>query len=166
MTRGKPYSVPFRQKMVERMTGRYAVNTVELAKETGVPQQNLSRWRQQAHSVPEVAAKRSKAPKGGRSVEQKAALLMEAAKLSGEELAELLAREGVLLSELESWRIALGDGVKASKAVIDRVRELERELARKEKALAEAAALLILKKKLTPLLWAEEDDDTDEGNDK
>lgn len=165
MTRGKPYSVPFRQEMVERMTGRYAVNTVQLAKETGVPQQNLSRWRLQAHSVPDVAAKRGKTKQGARSVEQKASLLMEAAKLSGEELAKLLAREGVLLSELEEWRIALGDGAKASKAAIARVRELERELARKEKALAEAAALLILKKKLAPLLEAE-DDDTDEENDK
>jgi hypothetical protein len=42
---------------------------------------------------------------------------------------------------------------------------LERELARKEKALAEAAALLILKKKLQSALGAE-DDDTDEENEK
>jgi transposase len=42
-----------------------------------------------------------------------------------------------------------------------RIRALERELARKEKALAEAAALLVLKKNLQPL---EEDEDvnTDE----
>ena len=47
----------------------------------------------------------------------------------------------------------------------NRIRALERELARKEKALAEAAALLILKKK-TPDLFGDEDDDTDEGNEK
>jgi hypothetical protein len=42
-----------------------------------------------------------------------------------------------------------------------RIRTLERELARKEKALSEAAALLVLKKTSKPL-EADEDDDTDE----
>ena len=42
---------------------------------------------------------------------------------------------------------------------------LERELARKEKALAEAAALLVLKKKLDHL-QEDEDDDTDEGSEQ
>ncbi len=36
-----------------------------------------------------------------------------------------------------------------------RVKELERELRRKEKALAEAAALLVLEKKLQALGWDE-----------
>ncbi len=40
-----------------------------------------------------------------------------------------------------------------------RIRELERELGRKEKALAEAAALLVLQKKARAL-WGDEDDDT------
>jgi hypothetical protein len=42
----------------------------------------------------------------------------------------------------------------------------ERELARKEKALAEAAALLVLKKKVETLYGEGEDDDTDEENEK
>ena len=46
-----------------------------------------------------------------------------------------------------------------------RVRELERELNRKEKALAEAAALLVLKKK-AQAIWGDEDDDTDPRNDE
>jgi hypothetical protein len=41
-----------------------------------------------------------------------------------------------------------------------RVRELEKELRRKEKALAETAALLVLKKKLDAM-WGDEDDDTE-----
>ncbi len=40
-----------------------------------------------------------------------------------------------------------------------RVRALERELARKDKALAELAALVALKKKLE-LLWGDEDEST------
>jgi len=41
-----------------------------------------------------------------------------------------------------------------------RILELERELRRKDKALAEAAALLILEKKLQAI-WGDGDDDTD-----
>ena len=163
----RPYSLAFRQKMIERMTGRDAVSALQLSKETGIRQQNLSRWLFEARSVPEVAAKRSKklGRRPGRSVEEKARLVMESAKLSGEQLTAYLAREGVHLAELEQWRVALDVGAKPSKATSDRIRELERELARKEKALAETAALLVLKKKLHSL-WGDEDDDTDEENDK
>ena len=41
-----------------------------------------------------------------------------------------------------------------------RVRELEKELRRKDAALAETAALLVLKKK-AQAIWGDEDDDTD-----
>jgi hypothetical protein len=44
-----------------------------------------------------------------------------------------------------------------TKADRKRIRELERELHRKEKALAEAAALLVLRKKLHAL-WGEDGD--------
>jgi transposase len=40
-----------------------------------------------------------------------------------------------------------------------RIKKLERELRRKEKALAEAAALLVLQKKVQAI-WGDEDDDT------
>ena len=73
-------------------------------------------------------------------------MLSEASKLSGSQLTAMLQREGLLLAELEQWRLALGED-KASVATTKRIRKLERELARKEKALAEAAALLVLKKK-------------------
>jgi len=45
-----------------------------------------------------------------------------------------------------------------------RIRELERQLRRKEKALAEAAALLVLKKKFEAV-FADEEDDTEPRSD-
>ena len=44
--------------------------------------------------------------------------------------------------------------------VLGRIKELERELRRKDKALAETAALLVLKKKVQAI-WGDEDDDTE-----
>jgi len=100
------------------------------------------------------------------TVEQKARVLADAAKLDGEELTAYLDREGVRLAEYEQWRMALDEGGGASAATNKRIRQLERELARKEKALAEAAALLVLKKKVEALYGEDEDDDTNGANEK
>ena len=47
----------FKQKMVQRLTGNSAVSASQLARETGVRQQNLSRWLQDARSLPIMAKK-------------------------------------------------------------------------------------------------------------
>jgi hypothetical protein len=74
--------------------------------------------------------------------------------------------------QLEEWRAVALAGfkskseVKKDKAADARhIRQLERELVRKDKALAEAAALLVLQKKVQAI-WGDADDDTDEKKDK
>ena len=93
-------------------------------------------------------------------------ILAATAELDGEQLTAYLAREDVTLAELERWRSALHEDGNPSLATTKRIKQLERELARKDKALAEAAALLILKKKLEDYYSAEEDESTDEENEK
>jgi len=161
----KPFSVAFKQKMVQRLTGKHAMSASELARETGVRQQNLSRWLQEARSLPLMADKPKPALREW-TVEQKARVLAEASKLNGEELTAYLKREAVKFAEYEQWRIALDEGGAASAATNKRIRQLERELARKEKALAEAAALLVLKKKVETLYGEDEGDDTTGENEK
>jgi transposase-like protein len=160
----KPFSVAFKQKMVQRLTGRNAVSALQLSQETGVTQQSLSRWLQEARSLP-VMADQPK-PLRNWSVEQKARVLADASQLDGEELTAFLEREGVKRAEYEQWRLALDEGGAASTSTSKRIRQLERELARKEKALAEAAALLILKKKVDILFGEDEDDDTPGQNER
>jgi transposase len=146
----KPFSVAFKQKMVQRLTGKDATSATQLARETGVHQQNLSRWLQEAHSLPLMADHPK--PVHMWTIEQKVRVLAGASQLDGEELATYLAREGVKRAEYEQWRLALDEGGAASTSTSKRIRQLERELDRKEKALAEAAALLVLKKKWTPCM--------------
>lgn len=160
----KPFSVAFKQKMVQRLTGNNAVSASQLARQTGVRQQNLSRWLQEARSLPIMADKPNPVVREW-TVERKARVLAEASHLDGEALGAYLEREGVKLAEYEQWRIALDEGGRASAATNKRIRQLERELARKEKALAEAAALLVLKKKVETLYQQEEDEDDDTGRD-
>jgi hypothetical protein len=161
----KPFSVAFKQKMVQRLTGKNAVSASQLAREMGIRQQSLSRWLEEARSLP-IMPSRPRSLVRDWTVEQKARVLAEAAKLDGEELTTYLEREGVKLPEYEQWRLALDEGGGASAATNKRIRQLERELARKEKALAEAAALLVLKKKVATLYGEDEDDDTNGQNAK
>jgi transposase len=156
----RPYSMAFKQKMVQRLTGKNAVSATQLSKETGVRQQSLSRWLQEARSLPLVSEEPK--PTQARSVSDKARILAEAAELAGDQLAAYLERAGVKLADYERWRQALEEGGQAAIATSRRIRSLERELARKEKALAEAAALLVLKKKVESLYGEDEDDGTDE----
>ena len=138
-----------------RLTGTDAVSARQLSVETGLRQQTLSRWLQDASSLPVMPVKR---PRRDWSIENKIRILAKASALTGAELTDFLQREGVLQAEYEQWRLALSEEGRASLATTKRIRALERELARKEKALAEAATLLVLKKKLQPL---EEDEDVD-----
>jgi transposase-like protein len=98
---------------------------------------------------------------------EKLQLVMEATKLSQEELGAFLRRHGLHEAQFEEWRQAALDALQKPKKrkpgksqEAKKIKELERELARKDKALAEVTALLALKKKLDALLGGEDDDTT------
>lgn len=171
------YSEAFRRKMVQRMTGPHAWSASALATEIGVPQPTLSRWLRDASTVRDMTPSdptkpTSQAPPRRRpedwSAEEKLRAVLEASALSSEALGAFLRREGLHEAQLAAWREAVSQALaeqkpgKSKKPSVEarRVRELERELARKDKALAEAAALLVLQKKMNAYYGAA-DDDTD-----
>jgi hypothetical protein len=111
----------------------------------------------------EQSDKRSAVPARARTGAEKLAVVVRAEGLEGEELGEFLRREGVHLEELEQWRELAQQALQGEAkrlAPSKELRKLKAELARKEKALAETAALLVLKKKVAEI-WGDEDDDTD-----
>ena len=90
--------------------------------------------------------------------------MTEADALSEEELGVFLRRRGLHRAHLRQWREQIVAGLKAPRSKkaspeARRIRELEHELQRKDKALAETAALLVLKKKVHQI-WGDEDGDT------
>jgi len=116
----------------------------------------------------------SKKKKSGRSRKserwsptEKLRIIEEAAGLKDEELGAFMRREGLHDSDLAEMRAAALEGLepkvvkRGPSAEEKRIATLERELRRKEKALAEAAALLVLQKKFQALM-EEEGDDTDD----
>ena len=156
----KSYSPAYREKLVRRMQGANAVSAGTLSRETGVTQSSLSRWLREARGL-DMANRREKSRTGRKkSLADKVRIMGAAETLAGPDLGAYLRSEGVYPEELMGWREALGEG-SVERSAQRRIRELERDLRRKEKALAEAAALLILKKKAIQFgLLEVEDDDT------
>jgi len=156
------YPVAYKAELVARMLKPGGPSAQALSAETGVPHQRLSDWRRDAHKLP-LMAKKSKANEW--SVADKARIVAKAEELPDEELGAFLRTEGVHPDQLEMWQKALGDGYDQDRATKSYILKLKREIRRKDKALAEAAALVILKKK-ADLIWGVEDDDTNENPEK
>lgn len=163
--------------MLRRMVGPSAQSAFGLSKEVGVSQGTLSRWLRDSLGEMGESGQGRKSKQGQRDPVEQAELVVEANKLEGEELGAFLRQHGLHESDLEQMRAWLRErldpavarqekkaSLKTKKADDKRIRKLEREIRRKDKALAEAAALLIFQKKIQAL-WADADDDTDRSND-
>ena len=167
------HSATFKSRMVSKMIGPHAMSANALSAEVGIGQPTLSRWLREARTVSGMAKKPSRSKQRVRpqrpqdwSWEAKLRVVAESRHLDDEELGAFLRKEGLHQAQLDEWsetaRLSLSvrKGSKKTSAEAKRIRALERELRRKEKALAETAALLVLQKKVRAI-WGDEDDDTD-----
>jgi transposase-like protein len=176
------YTESIKARMIKRMTGPNALSANALAKEVGISQNTLSRWLRTAGTVTPVNSGKGKkvrsSKKAGRrsqdwTMQDKLRIVLEAEALSDAELGMRLRREGLHSEQLDQWReaaaAALGKpaarkrGKPGPTPEQKRIKDLERQLRHKEKALAEAAALLVLKKKFETL-FGDEDNDTEPGS--
>jgi len=175
-----PYSQMFKNKMIQKMTGPDAISATALSKQIDVPQATLSKWLRKAgidssyvypNSPDGIMPKIPKTPNGW-SAEEKLKAVLKTASLADEQLGAFLRKEGIHETHLEQWRMQMLGGLgkrshagKPSRcnADIKRIRSLEKELRRKDKALAETAALLVLKKKVREI-WGDEDENTTRKN--
>lgn len=134
----------------------------------GGREMSLSNWRKQLSSEGSAVSE-NKSLAENWSAETKFAVVLEAAGLSEIDLGEYCRRKGLYPEQITAWRQACINGQKADKAQQKedreqsrkdkkRIQELERELRRKDKALAEAAALLVLRKKLNAY-WGLDNED-------
>ena len=175
-----PYSQMFKHKVIKKMIGPNAISATALSKQVDVPQSTLSTWLRKAGinssnvypnrpngNMPMV----SKTPNDW-SAEEKLKAVLEASSLSDEQLGAFLRSKGIHETHLEQWRTLMLGGLDNGRAArkpprrnldVKRIRSLEKELRRKDKALAETAALLVLKKKVHQI-WGDEDDNTARSN--
>lgn len=162
------YSDELKQAVLKRMLPPESRSVAELARETGITETTLYTWRKVARRAGAVM------PGGGKRKAQdwdsaaKFAVVLETASLSEEALAAYCRSKGLFVEQVRVWRAACeqanarqevdaATSAQRHKADKRRIKELERELHRKEKALAEAAALLVLAKKYRALPQQDED---------
>ena len=147
------YGQAFRNRVVARLLPPESAEVGVVAKEIGVSVQTLERWREEVQSMPA----RGRAWTAGGRLEAviTAAAMDEAGKSAW------CREHGVYLAELDKWRtsataaLAEPEEARASPQATrqdkKRIKELERELLRKDRALAETAALLVLSKKVAAI---------------
>jgi transposase-like protein len=139
----------------------------QLSQAEGISEATLHKWRAEARGKGQLLPDADAGPEGWSS-RDKFATVLEAAALNEADLAEYCRKRGLYPAQVAAWRVACeqaNDWDRASTARLShatreekkRVKDLERELARKDRALAETAALLVLRKK-AQAIWGDGED--------
>ena len=169
------YSPELKEALLRRMLPPNNESISKIAKEEGLSEQTLRNWRDKARKDG-YAAPGTDATADDWSTQDKFLTVVETAGLSETELAEYARKKGLYVEQIKDWKDACmnaNGGIAKEAARLKNFdceycgefeesqkerKKLERELQRKEKALAETAALLVLSKKANAI-WGEPEDD-------
>jgi transposase-like protein len=158
------YSEEFRASIAARLLPPNNARVADIVKETGVPKDTLYDWRARYRT------KQGVSPCSGKSAihysaDDKLAVIIETASFNEAELGEYCRRQGIYPVQIANWKESMVQGLTSGPSKADReqnqkqvrtIQNLEKDLARKEKALAEVVALLVLQKKFQALMEAPE----------
>lgn len=162
------YSEERKQQILSKLLPPSNMTVAEVSRIEGVGLQTLYNWRdkakQQGRPVPG-----SKLTSEHWSAEAKFATVLETASLNEAELSEYCRTKGLYVDQVKAWKADALRGFMSSReqeleakrqrqADHKEIKQLKSELRRKEKALAETAALLVLRKKLNAL-WENDNED-------
>ncbi len=160
------YSNERKEAVLRKMLPPHNRPLAELAAEEGISEATLYNWRRDARNQGRLLPDGAAAPAGW-SATDKLAAVIETAALNEAELSAYCRQRGLYPEQIQAWRSACEQAndwagerahqSRAEQAALRRqVRQLERALQHKEKALAETAALLVLSKKAAAI-WGDED---------
>mgnify|MGYP004444321717 FL=1 len=161
------YSQELKDSLLRRMLPPNNESITKISKQEGISEQTLRNWRDSARANGIAAPANDNAEKW--STQDKFLIVVETASMNETELAEYARKKGLYVEQIKAWKDAcmnanggvareaarLSKELKLSKAENKR---LEKELNKKEKALAETAALLVLRKKANAI-WGEAEED-------
>lgn len=148
------YNPGLKEQLIKRMLPPNNCGVPVLSEETGIPLSTLYTWRQKALGKNSMSSKPNKPSEW--SAKAKLAAIIQTATMTETERAAYCREHGLYIEQLDDWKIAFESldlqdtpaGKRALAAERKKRRKLERDLVRKEKALAETAALLVLSKKV------------------
>ena len=162
------YSKELKETIVQKMMPPNAQSIAQICRDTGVSEQTLYNWRNQYKNEGKVVPADPSNPENW-SAQDKLAVVIETASLNEQALSEYCRKKGLYAEQITRWKeLALGGYEARGRLSANERRELQRtrkqnrqigkELRRKEKALAETAALLVLSKKCNAI-WGEAEED-------
>lgn len=162
----KHYSDEFKDSVVKRMMPPTPVSVPQLVKETGVSDVTLYKWRKEYRNRGIAVPADNSNPEHW-SAEDKLAVVIESAAMNEVELGEYCRHKGLYVEQIAQWKSTALSGYQHQEQIEKdqarhrqddkkQIRDLEMELRRKEKALAETAALLVLAKKCEAI-WGDEE---------
>ena len=162
------FSEDFKLKIIKQMLAPENKKVIQLSKETGIAEQTLYKWKRQAKAKGIVITNDDVRPENW-STQDKFMIVVETAALNKTELSEYCRKKGLYTEQVEAWRDACmqanggvaEESLKLSKLNRDKdkeIKKLEKELKRKEAALAETAALIVLRKKVQAI-WGDPEDE-------
>ncbi len=154
ITKNMPYPEEQKEALIKRMLSPENKSIAELSQETGINRSTLNNWKRRAKKNAGITTDSNKIF----SSQQKFLIVMETYAMNEAELAAYCRSNGLYMQQINQWRSTCMNAnesvVKPSKELQTELQEekkknksLEKELQRKEKALAETAALLVLRKK-------------------
>jgi len=162
------YSLERRESVLKKLLPPDARSVAEVSAEEGICTATLFNWRNSARAQGQSMPDSDKPAKSWSS-EEKFTSVMESAAMNQTELAEYCRKRGIYQQQLEQWREACKSANEPpsraqrrreqseSRADQKKIKQLEAELSRKESALAETAALLVLRKKANAIWGSGED---------
>ena len=155
------YSEAFIEQAVVKLLSRGQRTVREVAVDLNVNYHTAKNWMKRGPAVTESVGSTKEKRQQDWTAQEQLVALHETHGLSGEGLQTWCRERGLFAHHLTSWRAAFcaaaktDSGARELRSLKDENDQLKRELVRKEKALAEAAALLVLQKKFRAL-WEDE----------
>jgi transposase len=162
------YSKNFKDTAIKRMMPPNAVSVAQLCIETGVSDSALYQWKKDYRNRG-IAVPSDQIKSDNWTAEDKLAVVIETASLNSAELSEYCRSKGLFVDQIQAWKCSALAGYQQNKQLnkekirnrhedMKKIKNLESQLRRKDKALAETAALLVLSKKCEAIWGVNEED--------
>lgn len=157
MTR-KRYSKEFRDSILKKLQPPENKSVIEISKEEGIAKTTIYTWVTRARKEGQLIPRNNPSNDRKWRNEDKARIVLETYGMNEQELGGYCRKQGLYTTDIKRWHRIFESSFNTSKPTTEleqelktqkeTIKKLAQELQYKEKALAEAAALLVLKKKI------------------
>lgn len=156
MGTSKKFSQEFKQAIVKKLLSRGELTVEQFCEANGVALSTVTRWQSECANVSKMNYKKNKSKLSSENILK---IISETYSLNDEDLGLYLRKNGLHTTQITDWRKDILASMSRPKVFLNKkdardlkINDLEKNLRKKDAALAEVSALLILQKKAN-LLW-------------